>query len=180
MKKKLISLSLLILFFAGSMGTAKPSTVEVDLTWSNENLPLKMQVYSVKKDHESFISETKVVKSLQEAPVVSDLKGHVVATLNGSTTVVLVMKNDTDKDVYLFAVPHELNPHHASAGHYFECLCIGRVYKIPQKTIWYRIVRINLNSTFQAMKSFEINHKLIGLTKEQVEADYKDRLYEKE
>lgn len=178
MKQKIISVGLILLSLSQSV-YARPTT-QVKLTWDNESLPLKMQVYTVKKEKAAFISETGVAKTLQETPAVAEVRGPITATLDGGTPEVLIMKNDSDQDVYFFAVPHEMNPHHASAGHYFECLCIGRVYKVPKKSVWYRIVRINLNNSFEKLKSFEINHKLIGLTKAQVDEQYKDRLYEKE
>lgn len=150
----------------------------VSLAWTYESFPLKMQVFTVKPEKALFISETASVGSLKDTPALSELKGPVQASLQNSTPLVLIVENPSDKDVYFFAVPHEMNPSTASAGHYFECLCIGKVYKIPPKSTWYRIVRINLDKSFQKVKAFEIMHKLVGVEKREAETKYKSRLYE--
>lgn len=156
--------------------SAFASTSKVAITWSYENFPLKIELYDVKPEKASYISETKAVAGLKDAPVTKDLKGEMEAKLDSSTPAVLVVKNDTKKDYYFFAVPHELNPHHASAGHYFECLCIGRVFHVPAGKTWYRIVRLNLNKSFKGLKRFTINHQIVGVTEEEAKTTYKDRL----
>ncbi len=138
-----------------------------------------MQVFEVAKEKERYISETEVVNTLQEAPLAKEIKSKFKVQVPGDKVVVLLIHNDTDQEQYFYAVPHELNPHHASAGHYFECLCSGRVYVLPPKKFWYRIARVNLNSTFGKLDTFDINHKVIGLDKAAANSTFKDRLYEK-
>ncbi len=157
---------------------SRSSTTKVALTWSYENFPSKIKLYKLKPDQEHYISKTAVADSIGESPVTAEIPGQIEAKLNGSTAFALVVQNDTEKDIYFYAVPHEMNPHHASAGHYFECLCVGRVYRVPAKKVWYRIVRINLNESFKPLISFEINHKIVGLDKNEAESKYKDKIYE--
>lgn len=152
------------------------SASQVSITWTYENFPAKIELYGVTHEKAAHISETKVVNTLKDAPVTNDLKGVLTARTNGSTPAVLVIRNNEKKDLYFFAVPHELNPHHASAGHYFECLCVGRVFKVPAGKVLYRIVRLNLNKSFQGLKKFTINHHIVGISETEANTTYKDRL----
>jgi hypothetical protein len=170
--KSFLLIGLSILYFQ----EVQAASSKVDITWSYQNFPLKIDLFSVRPEKEKYISETNVVNSLLEAPIIKNLNGHLRAEQNASTPAVLVIKNTTDKDQYFFAVPHELNPHHASAGHYFECLCIGRVFKVPAKKTFYRIVRLNLNESFSGLKKFEVNHKIIGISEKEALTTYKDRI----
>jgi hypothetical protein len=152
---------------------------QVEIAWTYEATPIKIESYSVKLSKAAYISETGIVDSLEQSPALKKLpEGKVNASLNKSTALVLVAENKSSEDVYFFAVPHEVNPHHASAGHYFECLCIGKLFKIAPGKIWYRIVRINLNSTFQKLSRFKISHQIVGVSKSDALGKYKDRLYE--
>ncbi len=157
---------------------ARPIATKVALTWSYENFPGKIKLYTLKPGQEHYISKTAVAVSISESPVLAEITSSIDAKYNGSTPLALVVQNDSEKDIFFYAVPHEMNPHHASAGHYFECLCVGRVYRVPAKKVWYRIVRINLNESFKPINSFEINHKIIGIDKNEAESKYKDKIYE--
>ena len=159
---------------------AAPSTVEVEIAWTYESFPLRIEIYAVKPERSAYISETGIADKLKDLPVAEKIVGQKLKTQVGaSTAFVLVTENTTKEDVYFFAVPHELNPHHASAGHYFECLCIGRLYKVPPGKFWYRIVRLNLNKSFKTLSGFTITHQIIGVSKAEALGKYKDQLYEK-
>ncbi len=173
-------LALLFLILLNSTAVWSKSVTAVQLTWKYEDFPLKMQVFNVKPQKSKFISETANVKMISDSPALGEIKGPVLVQSNTSYPVVLIVENKTDQDQYFFAVPHELHPPDASVGHYFECLCVGKVYKIPSKKIWYRIARINLDKTFQNMKKFEIDHKIVGIKKADALTKYAERLYEKE
>jgi hypothetical protein len=152
---------------------------DVKITWKYENFPLKIKIADIKEDKKHFISETKTFQSEQDSIITKVWPDDTVSAKHkDSTPFALTIENTSSEDYYFFAVPHELNPHHASAGHYFECLCNGRVFKVPAKSTWYRIVRLNLNESFQNIKKFEINHQIVGLKKSEVMLNYKDRLYE--
>ena len=169
-------MKLIFVFVVLSLHAAVGSTSRVKITWSYENFPEKIELYSPTPGKEAYISETKVVSTLGEAPVVKNLGEEIIANHNSSTTAVLVIRNNQKNTLYFFAVPHELNPHHASAGHYFECLCIGRLFKISPGKIFYRIVRLNLNKSFKGLKTFTINHQIVGVSEAEANTTYKDRL----
>ena len=179
MKTSFISCSIFILSIFISCHTiaAAKSSVQVSLTWTYKNFPLKIQVYKVTPAKTAFISETRIVKDLKSAPIEDKITAPIKVEIDSSYPAVLVVENNTDKDAYFFAVPHEVHPVSASAGHFFECLCIGRLYKVPKKSVWYRIVRININSSFQDVKKFDIEHQIIGKTEAEANGPEKDRLY---
>jgi hypothetical protein len=178
MAKIQILLSFLLVF--NYLPPALAGVSNISITWTKKDFPLEMEIYSVRPEKAAFVTETGHVKDIKDSPADKLLNGKMTVQTNSSEPAVLIVKNPTEKDFYFFAVPHELNPHHASAGHYFECLCNSRVYKVPAKSVWYRIVRVNLNSSFQNLKSFEINHQLIGISEADAKGKYKDRLYEKD
>lgn len=156
---------------------AKLSVVQVHLNWTYKSFTEKVKVYNVTPMKAAFISETANVQKLAEAPVLNEVKEYFEVTKGSSKSVVLVIENSGDKDIYFFAVPHEVHPAPASAGHFFECLCVGKVFKIAPKSVWYRIVRVNLNSSFQDILKFDIEHQIVGLTEAEFMKSYKDRLY---
>ena len=166
-----------ILTLIASATDAKSSIIQVQLNWTYKNFSEKMKVFNVIPLKSAFISETATVSSLAELPVTKEVQGPVDVTREQSKTLVLVVENKSDNDIYFFAVPHEVHPSPASAGHFFECLCVGKVYKIEPKKFWYRIVRINLNSSFQNLSRFDIEHQIIGLTELEFKKSYQDRLY---
>jgi hypothetical protein len=173
-------LHLLFLFLqAKTLPEAKLSTTTVHIAWTYEKFPLKIKIADILTDKKKFISETKSFQKKADSIITKIWEDSTVTALrDGSTPFALVIENTADTDYYFFAVPHELNPHHASAGHYFECLCNGRVFKVPAKSTWYRIVRLNLNKSFQKIDKFEISHQIVGLEKNEVMLNYKERLYE--
>ncbi len=157
------------------------SSSQVKISWKYENFPLKIEIADIQDEKKKFISETKSFQKQEESITTTIFpESTLTVPLRSATPFALLIKNPGPKDYYFFAVPHELNPHQASAGHYFECLCIGKVFKVPAHSTWYRIVRLNLNESFQNIKNFEINHQIIGLEKSEVLRNYKDRLYEQD
>jgi hypothetical protein len=159
---------------------ARDAFVDVDLQWKYEKFPGKIRVYSPTPERQNYISETGIRKNLSELPIVKDLNSKVLAAKESSTSAVLVIHNPTDRDLYFLAVPHEVHPAHSSTGHYFECLCIGRLFKVPAKQYWYRIVRINLDKNFSKLSRFKIEHKITGVSETEALGKYKDLLYEKD
>jgi hypothetical protein len=149
----------------------------VNLKWTYDNITGPIEVYTVKPNKSKSISETAAVDSVEQTPALKLISGPIKVEITNSQSVVLTLKNNSDRDIYFFAVPHEVNPHNASAGHYFECLCIGRLYKVPPQKTWYRIVRINLNKYFESIKEFTISHKIVGVTASEANSKYKDMLY---
>lgn len=156
---------------------AATNSSKVRITWTYEKFPFKIGLFSVKPEKESYISETKIVSSIEESAGLKPLSQPITAKWAASSPAVLIVRNDSDRDLYFFAVPHELNPRHASAGHYFECLCVGRVFKVPPKKVWYRIVRLNLNPSFRHLSQFEINHRIVGVSEAEAKTTYKEMLY---
>lgn len=157
--------------------TFAKTEIKVQLKWTYKNFPFQMQVYDVTQAMAPYISKTAIVKTLQDAPILSKRTTPIKMKANSSHPQILVVENSSDKELFFFAVPHEVHPVQASAGHFFECLCIGRVFSVPAHSIWYRIVRINLNSSFQNVSSFTIEHQVVGISEKEAKGEYKERLY---
>lgn len=173
----LIALFSLYPFKLEAQKKAATNSTKVHLTWTYSKFEQKIDVYDVTNEKRAFVSETGIVANKKQAPIGSLFPNGIIEVTRPSRTVVLVVNNTSNKDLYFFAVPHTLNPSHASAGHYFECLCIGRLYHVPPNKVWYRIVRLNLNDTFQDVSKFEINHKIEGVAKTDALTTYKERIY---
>ena len=156
------------------------SAVDVSISWNYDKFPLKVQLYTPKPDFAKSISNTGNVKSIDQSPADKKIQDSFLKIkADDSMPAVMIIENKTDEDYYFFAVPHEVHPPTASVGHYFECLCVGKVYKVAAKSVWYRIVRVNLAKTFKNVAKFDINHKIIGVAKKDLETKYKDMLYDK-
>lgn len=89
---------------------------------------------------------------------------------------VLLMKNDSDKDRYFFAVPHLVKPGSAALGHHFECLCNHSVFKVPRGHSWYRIVRLQLSKHFSAA-SIELTHSIVEVSEAEVQTTYAGKVF---
>lgn len=175
MKSVIYTLSFLLVSAQLALGAGK---TEVFVEWEYKNFDFPIEAYEVTALKSPYVSETKVVASWSEVPKQKAITQPISVPLQNSYSFLITVENKSDKDIYFFAVPHELNPAHASAGHYFECLCINRLFKIPSKKIWYRIVRINLNEDFNKMKSFRIKHQIMGVSEADAKTKYKEKLYE--
>ena len=120
---------LLLLSTNSGLAKTKSAFSDVQISWSYQNFPLKIQIADVDDSKKKFISETKSFQKKEDSILKKIWTDSLVkAEHKASTAFALTIENTSDKDYYFFAVPHELNPHHASAGHYFECLCNGRVF----------------------------------------------------
>lgn len=164
-------------FLVSPFSYANSSSTEIRIDWGYNKFPLQIELYEPSTPLKGkYVSETKVVDKKELAPLGKKISGPLTMTSDSSKSFVLFVKNDTDKDVYFFAVPHELNPNHASVGHYFECLCVQKVFRVPAKKAWYRIVRVNLSRQFLNVKKFTIHHQIIGVTEADAKTKYKDKL----
>ncbi len=169
----------LFIIFCGSVHglatEAKNSLVKIDFKYSK--FPLKIETFEVEPLAQFNISQTGLVKDLKDAPVAGPLDPKIKVEIPGQKSFVLVVRNTTKKDLYFFASPHVLHPQEHSLGHYFECLCIHHVFRVPANRIWFRIVRLNLDQAGRTAPS-AITHTIIGLTTAQVKKEYSKQLYD--
>src|SRR5665647_1623507 len=88
----------------------------------------------------------------------------------------LVMHNSGKEPVYFFAVPHVVRPGTSSTGLHFECLCTGKIYKVPPGAYWYRIVRLQADKNFRA-HAVELTHSLVGVSATDATGIYRGQLH---
>lgn len=135
-----------------------------------------MQVYELRDGSLDAVTRTRVTRSESQLPIGKEIKGALVLQPGRARTFVLVMRNTTDKEFHFFATPHIPSPPEASIGYLFECLCNSHVFKIASKSIWYRVVRLELNENFSTPKS-SLKHTLVGVPADEVGVKYKKVIF---
>lgn len=150
---------------------------EIKVTFAVKNFPSPMAVYEVAKNSRYDIYETKVVKKVADVPKSGPAKTTFrVESKARGRTMVLVTENKSDKTLYFFASPHLIHPAKASTGLKFLCLCNHQLYEVPPKSVWYRIVRVELDPSYKS-KTSELNHTIVGINEKDALTTYKDQLY---
>lgn len=152
---------------------------QIAIKFENKNLIPKMELYEVREDTLDTVARTKVVHDFKQLPLGKKINETIKITPGKARTFALVMSNTTDKNVYFFATPHIPHPPDASIGYFFECLCNNHVYKITPKSVWYRVVRLEINKSFSPKKS-EITHTLVGVPESDVGTKYKKVIFNEE
>jgi len=165
---------ILAIFYLGAAWASPPN---VSVTFQNENLPLKMEVYEVKPESGDRIAETGIEGSLENTPVNKRVTGKVTLAPGSERSLVLVMHNPQKKPFYFFAVPHVAHPGTSSVGLHFECLCTGKIYKVPPESYWYRVVRLQSDPSFKS-QNVELRHSLVGVKSEEAQGIYRKQLHE--
>lgn len=170
MKIRKISTLILLLFARQTLAA------EVDVSFKAKDFPLAVKLYEPNAEKSKKISETKVIDNKSSLPVTTEIHGAFKILAGESKSLVMVIENTTNKDMYFFVAPHTMHPDHASAGFYFECLCNHSVYKLPAGKTWYRVLRLNLIKDSHA-KTFKVEHQIIGLAENVVKEKYAKRIY---
>jgi hypothetical protein len=178
----LVVLNTAFAFGADSRGhkTLTHSNVNVAIKWKYKNFPLEVQLYEPQNSLQAkFVGQTRTVKKLSAAKVGQKIQNSINMPRASSASAVMVVTNNTKEDVYFFAVPHMVNPIEASVGQEFTCLCKNHVFHVPAGKIWYRVIKIELNSDFPKISDFAIEHEIVGISKVDATTKYKGMLYEK-
>jgi hypothetical protein len=146
----------------------KSDSVQIILGWENKNFPLEMKLYEPPLQRPYEIWDTGNTKSLEEAPVSSEIpQSGIVLSPGSKKTFVLVLKNTTSSPVYFFAAPHKVNPEELSLGFKFKCLCVNHAFKVMPGEYWYRVVELIMSKKYLGDK-VEITHSLIGIDEERM------------
>lgn len=93
-------------------------------------------------------------------------------------TLVLVLENRSDKNLFFNATPHSIEPIEASVGQKFECLCNHSIFNLNGKSFWYRMVRFELEKDF-SQKKIRLIHNIIGVKSTDVKEKYNEMLFDK-
>lgn len=152
--------------------------VAVTVGWKYHNFPLKIELYEPSDRFRNMISKTAFLPAKEPVPAIGkrwegDTKK---VSVESGLPFVLVIRNDTDQDHYFSAAPHLVEPPEAALGHLFECLCNHSVFRIPAKTVWYRIVRINFWRPFPHPK-LKLIHSIFGVSAQEAAGKLKSRVY---
>jgi hypothetical protein len=153
---------------------SKPVNVQIDFLY--HDFPGKVEIYEVKKSSQYDISETKVVRNKKDLPILGNLKGRFTLLPGKSKTFVLVVENKTNIDWYFNATPHSILPVESTVGQKFECLCNHSIYKADKKSYWYRIVRFELDKSFEG-QSIRLTHNIIGIKEADAKEKYNEMLF---
>lgn len=177
MKNYTFFAALFVVFFAGHSALAR--NVDLAVGFDYKGLNQHMQLYTLKDGVLDTVAKTRVVKSLAKAPVGKLIQGSLKMKAGEGQTFVLVMNNKSDKDIFFFAAPHIPSPPEASIGFFFECLCNSHVYKVTPHSIWYRVVRLEINEDFSPAKA-EIRHTIVGVKAADVGTKYTKVIFNEE
>lgn len=181
MKKFFVVLCIFIVTIEPAIGNEKKRTnkpVEVVVDFIYRNFPGKVEIYDVKETSQLDISETRNVNKKSDLPVLKRNGGKFTMRAGQARTFVLVVENKTDKDWYFNATPHSITPIEASVSQRFECLCNHAVFRADKKSLWYRIVRFELDKDFSA-SSIRLTHNILGIKSEDAKEKYNEMLFDK-
>ena len=142
---------------------------------------LKIDLYSVKPEFMYSIARTGVSENLNKTP--ADQKISNKFEFNSTKTevsFVLVVKNDGPQPKYFFATPHTYKPEATALSAVFECLCNHHVYSIPPKSIWFRVVRLDVNFDLvpKGARKLDLVHVVIEVSETDAKSKYRQLLYE--
>lgn len=168
-------LILLTMTFPGYVFAAGKK-VHVKISFLYDSFPGKMEAFDVRPASKFDISETRNVADMKQVPATEKLASSFDMNPGQSKTFVLVIKNDTDQDWFFNASPHSIMPMESSMGQKFECLCNHMIYKVQKKSIWYRIVRFELEKDFNG-SSVDLTHHIIGVDSKAANGKYREMLY---
>ncbi|MGZ3683971.1 MAG: hypothetical protein ACXVCI_08965, partial [Bdellovibrionota bacterium] len=160
--------------FAAAPGDCAAATISVAFRY--ENFPLQIELYNVKRTARDRVAETAITYDLAHSPITKPLRGKIPLGAESERAFAMLVHNTTKDPVYFFAVPHLIRPAASSLGLHFECLCTGKIYKVPPGAFWYRIVRLQTDKTFQAAAA-ELEHSIIGVSAADANGLYKNQLY---
>lgn len=146
----------------------KPATVEVSFQWNYKNFPLRIRAFEISDPMNLDINRNFTVPNLQASPLTSELR-TVSVRKGGFRNFALVVQNDTDRDIYFYAAPHDMNPSTLSLGTRFRCLCYNHVYRAPAKMTWYRTVQLRAEKETDGTK-LKIDHSVIGVSEKELAA----------
>jgi hypothetical protein len=156
------------------------AAVNVTLKWKYDHFPLKVELYDVSASARNEISETgshPLSDKKAEVPFTTKWKSDSFQLRPGEAKpLVLVVKNESDRDRFFFATPHTIEPEAAALGHHFECLCNHSIYRVPAKSVWHRVVRLQVWRNYE-FKRLSIEHAIVGVSQQDANGKYKDRLY---
>lgn len=181
MKQLFFALCIFIVAVRPAIGNEKKRTnkpVEVVIDFIYHDFPGKVEVYDVNESSQLDISETRNVSQKKDLPVLKKNDGKFTLRPGQSRTVVLVVENKSEQDWYFNATPHAINPIEASVNQKFECLCNHSVFRSDKKSLWYRIVRFELERNFSA-PSIRLTHNILGINSKDAKEKYNEMLFDK-
>ncbi len=141
----------------------------------------RIQTYSVKDEFKYSIARTGTAANLDKTPAKAKIDSHFTFTKDAhETSFVLIVENKTKNTTYFFAAPHTYKPEGASISAVFECLCNHHVYVIPPKSVWYRIVRVDVDfdTLPKGVKQAELIHDFIEVSESDAKSKYRKLMYE--
>lgn len=177
---KIILIFCLSLFFliqskqvANVVGDSKSSKVKITISWEYKNFPKRfsqMKIYEPVSGKPLGLWLTASEKDLSQVPISREIKNSLLNMKRGSSKrFVLVLKNETNKPLFFFAAPHQVQPAEYSLGFKFRCLCINHAFKVGPKETWYRVVQLRVSPHFVG-NSLNIKHSLVSITEKRMKS----------
>ena len=142
---------------------------------------LKIEFYSVKPEFTFSVARTGVSDSINKTPADQKIINKFDFTPSkAESSFVLLVKNDSSQTKYFFANPHTYKPESTALSAVFECLCNHHVYTIPPNTVWFRVVRLDVNFDMvpKGSKKLEIVHDFVEVSEADAKSKYKQLIYE--
>lgn len=159
-----IRLFFFLFFGLYSFGVSAGIPLSAKISWKYINVPATMKIYEATAQRPLKLWDMGNGKTLEELPVSQEIPDSTIKiTPGGKKQFVLVWKNESDKPVYFFAAPHQVNPQEWSLGFKFHCLCTNHVYSAQPGEYWYRVVELDLDKNYQGT-NLDITHSLIAVS----------------
>lgn len=163
---------------------AADSTIKVDIKFDYKDTQLRIQLYEIQPEYTYSTARTALAKKMSDIPVTKAMDSTITfSDKMKAKTFALVVENKSAENKYFFATPHTFDPAQGSLGVLFECLCNHHVYRIPPKQIWYRIVRLKVDSLESNLKSagkVKVSHAVVEVPEKEALKNYRSMLYDQE
>lgn len=143
-------------------GVAK-ATLTFNLKFTYNNFPFKIRIFDALDPRKLVSGKFHNVKDLAGAPIGNEYKnGEIQVARGDSRKFVLVIENTEDKPLHFYVAPHSTDPMQSALNHKFFCLCTGQIYFVKPKSVWYKVVTMNVEDTADIETITQV-HKVIGV-----------------
>lgn len=168
----------------GGKAFGADSKIKVDIKFEYKDTPLRIKLYEVTPEFVYSTARTALAKKMKDLPVTKPMASSILFSDKlKAKTFALVVENSSAENKYFFATPHTLDPVQASLGVLFECLCNHHVYKIPPKQIWYRIVRLKVDTSeanMKKVKHVKVVHSFVEVPEQDALKNYRSMFYDQD
>jgi hypothetical protein len=152
---------------------ALPPPLKIGLAFEYRNTDLQLQLLEV-GEFPGTVSDTGTFAE-GKSPFGKPLPPELLMKRGQHKVFAMTVKNSSSQEKFFFANVHYMTPGEAGIGIILKCLCINQIFRIPPRSLWYRIGEVTINHLFR-YQQVSIKHTLIGVTPDEIKKQRMQRL----